>query len=316
MTAPHASEFRRLNPVDRTAWIHLALNVTLIGGGVALASLGHTWATYIIGQLVLGLGFTQSFVIIHEAGHRTMFRNRRLNDAVGFLSGLFALIPYPTWQLVHNRHHRYTGWQDLDVTTESLTPRELSRLETLAIDTAWRFWLPLFSIIYRVQNYWRIGRITPFLPEKANKQGLWLSIFLQLAVYAAVIWVVGFAELMVLVGPGLVLSLMGQDLLILSQHTGMPTNLSHDRHVDPFPPSQQEEFTRSVRLPNWLSWLLLHFDAHELHHLYPAVPGYLLGQIDYSPPNEVNMFKWVREVKTLSGTQFLFGGPGQKDQSP
>jgi omega-6 fatty acid desaturase (delta-12 desaturase) len=307
MTAPHASLFRDFNPVDRMGWVHLALNFAFLGAGVALAASAGGAVTYIIGQLLLAVGFAQSFVILHEAGHRTMFRNRRMNDAVGVLSGVFALIPYATWQPVHNRHHRYTGWQDLDATTESLTPRELSGFEKAAVNIAWRFWLPLFSIIYRIQNYWRVSRIAPFLPEKANKRRLTLLILLQVAGYGALIWFVGFSHLMFLVGPGLFVSLMGQDLLILSQHTGMPTNMAQGHHVDPFPPSQQEEFTRSVRLPRWLSWVLLHFDAHELHHLYPAVPGYRLRQIDYDPPNEVNMAKWVREVKTLSGTQFLFG---------
>ena len=312
MTAPHASKFRDFNPVDQLGWAHLGLNFAFLGSGVVLATSGVGAIPYILGQLLLAVGFVQSFVILHEAGHRTMFRSRRLNVAVGVISGFIALIPYTTWQPVHNRHHRYTGWQDLDATTESLTPRELSGFEKAAINIAWRFWLPLFSVIYRIQNYWRVSRIAPFLPEKTNQSRLRLFLLLQVASYGLLIWLVGFSHLLFLVGPGLVLSLMVQDLLILSQHTGMPTNLAEGHHVDPFPPSKQEEFTRSIRLPGWLSWVLLHFDAHELHHLYPAVPGYRLRQIDYDPPNEVNMLQWLREVKALSGTQFLFG---KSDQS-
>lgn len=315
MTAPHASKFRDLNPIDGIAYVHTILNLVLIGGGVALASSVGSAVLYILGQLMLAFGFTQAFVILHEAGHRTMFRSRPLNYAVGLLSGLFALIPFATWQLVHNRHHRYTGWQDLDPTTESLTPRDISPIVRVIVNIAWRFWLPLFSVIYRVQNYWRIGRIMPYLPSKANIGQLWMSITVQLAIYVVLIWFVGPGELLFLVGPGLFVSLMFQDLLILSQHTGMPTNLAQGDPVDPFTPSEQEEFTRSVRLPPWLSWVLMHFDAHELHHLYPAVPGYRLRQIDYDPPNEVNMFNWVREVKTMSGMEFLFGGPDGKGKS-
>ena len=305
--APHASLYRQLNPIDRMGWVHVGLNLAIFVAGVLLAASGGGLLTYLAGQVLLAVGFAQSFVILHEAGHRTMFCNRNMNDFVGVLSGFCAMIPYATWLPVHNRHHRFTGWQDLDATTESLTPRELSGFEKGAINVAWRFWLPLFSIIYRVQNYWRVARIAPFLPDKVDQRRLKLMILLQLAGYGLLIWYVGFGQLLFLIGPGLFLSLMGQDLLILSQHTGMPTNLSHGHHVDPFPPSHQEEFTRSVRLPQWLSWMLLHFDAHELHHLYPAVPGYRLRQIEYDPPNEVNMIRWVREVKALSGTQFLFG---------
>ena len=79
------------------------------------------------------------------------------------------------------------------------------------------------------------------------------------------------------------------------------------RDVRPFPPIEQGPFTRSLRLPAWLSYLLLHFDAHELHHLYPAVPGYLLRRISYPAPNEEVWWTWIQNVKQMSGTGFLFG---------
>jgi hypothetical protein len=85
--------------------------------------------------------------------------------------------------------------------------------------------------------------------------------------------------------------------------------------VQPFPPVEQGPFTRSLRLPAWLSWLLLHFDAHELHHLYPAVPGYRLREIPYTPPNEEAWWPWIQEVKRLSGTRFLFGESDRRERS-
>lgn len=148
--APHASLYRQLNPIDRMGWVHVGLNFAIFVAGVLLVASGGGLLTYLAGQVLLAVGFAQSFVVLHEAGHRTMFCNRRMNDFVGVLSGFCALIPYATWLPVHNRHHRFTGWQDLDATTESLTPRELSGFEKGAINVAWRFWLPLFSIIYRV----------------------------------------------------------------------------------------------------------------------------------------------------------------------
>ena len=152
-----------------------------------------------------------------------------------------------------------------------------------------------------------IKRITPFLPTTIRPARLWFNAALQLLAYAALIGWWGLSETLVLLGPGLFLALVGQDLLLLSQHTDMPTNLSLGRDVRPFPPMEQEPFTRSLRLPAWLSWLLLHFDAHELHHLDPAVPGYLLRDISYLPPNEEPWLSWLREVKHMSGTRFLFG---------
>jgi acyl-lipid omega-6 desaturase (Delta-12 desaturase) len=313
MMPPTSSELRSLRPRNGPAWLHVAINLLLIGGGLGLSLRFAHPAVYLGGQALLALGFIQALVLLHEAGHRTLFRQRPLNDAIGVLAGFLALIPYASWRPIHARHHRFTGWQDLDATTESLAPRPLSRWERAVIDGAWRSGLPVFSVIYRVQNYWRIGRIRPFLGPAVWPSRLKIFAGLQLLTYVMLMIGWGVRESLALVGPGLLLALAFQDMLLLSQHTHMPTHLSHGRAVRPFPPLEQGPFTRSLRLPAWLSWLLLHFDAHELHHLYPAVPGYLLRRIPYSPPNEVHWLTWLRQAKAMSGSRFLFGGPHLED---
>ena len=65
----------------------------------------------------------QWFAVLHECGHRTMFRARRFNTLAGVVAGFLTMIPYRSWVRVHGRHHKWTGWQDLDPTTESLVPQ-------------------------------------------------------------------------------------------------------------------------------------------------------------------------------------------------
>lgn len=69
---------------------------------------------------------------------------------------------------------------------------------------------------------------------------------------------------------------------------------------------EQEVFTRSLRFPAWLSAWLVRVDAHELHHMYPFVPGYRLSAIDYPTENEIGWWRWVRGAKRLPGEVFLF----------
>ncbi len=305
---PSPAALRGLRPRSDLAWLHVSLSAMLIAGGVWLSAGTGNVAVYALAQLGLGLGFCQTFVLLHEAGHRTLFRRRALNETFGYLAGFLSLIPYSSWRPVHARHHRYTGWQDLDATTASLVPRPLSHWEKRLIDAAWRSWLPLFSVLYRIQNYWRIGRVRGFPGMPIRPLLATLVATLHFLAYCLLAGWWGIAESFRLLGPGLLLALMAQDVLLLSQHTHMPTHLSLGRAVRLFPPMEQASFTRSLRLPAWLSWLLMHFDAHELHHMYPAVPGYLLRRIPYSPSNEVNWIEWLREVKGMSGSEFLFGG--------
>ena len=62
-----------------------------------------------VAQLLLALAFVHAFVLLHEAGHHTLFRCRRGNGISGRLAGFVTIIPFRAWQPIHAQHHRYTG---------------------------------------------------------------------------------------------------------------------------------------------------------------------------------------------------------------
>jgi fatty acid desaturase len=299
------ADLRHLRPSNAAglmAFAGVALT-TVVGIALAIQTQPVLWA---LGQLTLTLAFVQWFVLLHECGHDTLFRSRRPHAIAAHAAAFFSIVPYACWTRVHGRHHRWTGWQDMDPTTQSLVPRERGRFERAIVNVCWKYSIPLFSIVYRVENYWRLPRLFRLFPSRADRQRMARDAGVLLFLYAAAIVVVGPLTLLRLVGPALVLSLMAEDVLLLSQHTHIPQNLSHGKAVRPFPAVQQEVYTRSLRLPNWLSTLLLHFDAHELHHMYPFVPGYRLHRVAYTPHNEVGCWRWILAAKRMPGEVFLF----------
>jgi omega-6 fatty acid desaturase (delta-12 desaturase) len=308
---PRPGSLLHLRARDRAGWAATLGVAALFATGLWLA-LQDAWWIWAAGQLVLALSFLQWFVLLHEAGHNTLFRSRRLNRGVGQVAGLFALIPFQTWQRIHARHHKYTGWQDLDATTALLVPRPIKTWERRAMNLAWATCLPLFSILYRIQNFWNLPRVGRYLRREQDNRSARRNTWLLILLYVALAITVGPGSLFRCLGVGLLLSLMAQDVILLSQHTHMPTNLSAGVPVRAFTPMQQEQFTRSLRLPEWLSRLLLRFDLHELHHMYVQVPGYDLHRIPYIARNQVNWLDWARGAKQLAGTAFLFG---RRDQT-
>ena len=126
------------------------------------------------------------------------------------------------------------------------------------------------------------------------------------AVYVTVVVSAGPSVILRVAGLALLLTLIAEDLLLLSQHTHIPQQLSHGEAVRPFPTIEQEVFTRSLVFPRWLAALTLHIDAHELHHMYPFVPGYRLGAIDYETENTIGWWTWIRRARALPGEVFLF----------
>ncbi|HEX2269663.1 MAG TPA: fatty acid desaturase [Pyrinomonadaceae bacterium] len=273
--------------------------------GVAL-SLQSNWLVWLLGQAVFAFTLLQWFALLHECGHGTLFRSKALHASVGRIAAFFSLIPYHCWKRVHGRHHKWTGWQDLDPTTAALVPRPLGRGERALMNICWRYWIPLFATLYRINNYWHLPRLRSVFPKQEDRRRLAISIITFLLAYVAVAVIVGPWTLLRVVGLALVLAFIVEDLLILSQHTHIPQNLSQGKQVSPFAALEQDVFTRSLILPSWISALLLHIDAHELHHMYPSVPGYRLGDISHNTPNTFYWMKWVRGARALPGETLMF----------
>jgi acyl-lipid omega-6 desaturase (Delta-12 desaturase) len=182
----------------------------------------------------------------------------------------------------------------------------LDPLERAIVNVCWKWSIPLFSVIYRLENYWNLPRLFRLFASRVECMRMARDAAILVLLYAVVTFLVGPLELVLTFGPALLLSLMAEDVLLLSQHTHIPQNVSHGASVRPFPAIEQEAFSRSLRLPAWLSMLLLHFDAHELHHMYPFVPGYRLHGVAYTPQNEVGYWGWIRAAKRVPGEVFLF----------
>ncbi len=302
---------RTLRPADAlgAAFVGWALAATCVGWWLATRASIVPWAA---GQAVLAAAFLQWFALLHECGHGTLFRTRRLNTLVGSVAGFFALIPFRCWKPIHARHHKWTGWQDLDPTTAALVPRPLGRVERVIVNVCWRYWIPIFSVLYRVNNFWNLARLHRLIGAKpATARAMVVETAALAAAGAALVAALGPAALARGAGLALVLAFVVEDVIILSQHTHVPMGLSHGRDVAPYGALAQGPFTRSLRFPGWLSRMLLHVDAHELHHMYPAVPGYRLREIGHPALNEVGWAEWVPAARAVPGEVFLFQNRNQ-----
>ena len=309
---PRPGDLYHLKPANLAGAIVVTCTILATGGGLWLASRPDA-APWALGQLVLAVAMVEWFVLLHESGHDTLFRGHALNRCLGHVAGFFALVPFECWRRIHARHHRWTGWQDLDPTTASLTPRSRGRLERWAVNFCWKYWIPLFSTVYRADNFWNLPRLARLFESDARaRRSCVVNALAQAALYALVIVVVGPARSAATVAAALVLAFVAEDVLLLSQHTHVPMGRSQGRRVEPHAALAQEGFTRSLRLPRWLSRIWLHFDLHELHHMYPFVPGYRLADIPYSAANEVSWREWVPAARAVPGDVFLFQN---RDQS-
>jgi omega-6 fatty acid desaturase (delta-12 desaturase) len=305
------TSYAHLKPRDSLGFVYLCLAVGLTSVSLGL-SVSHNVGWWLAGQILLCFAFLQWFALLHEAGHKTLFRSARLNKISGHLAGFMALIPFDCWKCVHARHHFWTGWQDLDATTATLVPRKLSGLERFLINVCWWSWIPLFSVLYRLNNYWLLPRLFRYFPAAPMKWRLGLNVLIYLLGYVTLAWIVGPLRLVQWTGLGLLFTLMLQDPLILSQHTHIPMQLSQGVDVSPFSPREQEAFTRSLVFPGWFSrWILVNLDAHELHHMHASVPGYYLHTLHGQTKNSIPWWRWLLLAKRVRADVLLFQNRNQ-----
>ena len=103
-----------LEPADWRSWVSVAVDWGLVFAAMAVVAawphlptlpLAIVFALFVIGARQLGLA-----ILMHEAAHRSLFGNRRVNDLVGNW-----LCAYPVWsdlhryRVYHLQHHAKTG---------------------------------------------------------------------------------------------------------------------------------------------------------------------------------------------------------------
>ena len=133
---------------------------TALGLGLSVSENLLLWFP---GQLILAVALLQWFILLHESGHYTLFPEKIWNHVTGHLASLFSAIPFYSWSQVHHLHHVWTGWQDLDPTTETLASTNLSAWKRSFTNVCWKFHIPVFAIIYRIQNFWNLRRLEQFI---------------------------------------------------------------------------------------------------------------------------------------------------------
>jgi fatty acid desaturase len=135
---------------DWRSWLSLATDWGLIAASFALVAVAPGVLTVVLALFVIGGRQLGLAVLMHEAAHRTLLRERRWNDWVGNW-----LCAYPIWSDLnpyrpyHLQHHSKT-WTAADPDLELATPFPVSR-----VSLARKIWRDLSG-----QTGWKRARAT------------------------------------------------------------------------------------------------------------------------------------------------------------
>jgi fatty acid desaturase len=284
----HALMARSGGPALRRAACQLGV---LVATGALLWRLRATaWAL----PLLVAHGYVLAFVFcaFHETAHRTAFRTRWLNTAVGTLAGLLTFWPYRNYRVYHWEHHRFTQDQARD--PELYFAKPASAGAYLFVLTG----VP--NLIRRVGDILRLARGRADRPWMAPVERR--PLIAEARIYLGVYVLIGLASalagspvaLLVWIAPLLV----GQAFLrpyLLAEHTACP--FTRDC-------LENTRTTLTLPLVRLFAW---NMPYHAEHHAYPAVPFHALPRLHASVRAHLANLEPGYVAATVKVNRYLFG---------
>jgi len=252
---------------DKRSWASLAVNWGLVFASMALVARWPNPVTVVVALFVIGGRQLGMSILMHEASHRTLFSNRKLNDWAGNW-----LAAYPVWadlapyRPYHLRHHA-KNWTKDDPDLDLATPFPVTRgslrrkiWRDLSGQTGWK----RFRATLRRDLGMSAGKSKR---QDQSAMSALRGVVLSNLVLLAILTAFGHPALYLLwVGAWLTTYSLAMRIRAIAEHA-MPKN-----PADPF-------HNARTTLARWWERLLLapnYVNYHLEHHLLMTVPHYKL----------------------------------------
>jgi fatty acid desaturase len=214
--------------------------------------------------------------IVHDAGHRAVFRSTALNDLLGGTAAGLLAMGFRSWRTQHNAHHAHTNVEghdpDLDIPLHAFTQRQFRRQTGLWLAVRRHqvlVFFPLRALVVFSRRLAELGyvRRQRLSPRLLAGLALWAT---GIAVWFVVPFLV-FPLAKALLLFAVVHPVMGIYLsnVFAPNHKGMPqipagTEISFLEH--------QIRTSRNITPSWWVDFVYFGLNYQIEHHLFPTCP--------------------------------------------
>jgi omega-6 fatty acid desaturase (delta-12 desaturase) len=232
---------------------------------------------------VVNAGFlVRLFVIQHDCGHGSYFKNRRLSDWVGRVLGVLTLTPYDVWRRTHAIHHASAG---------NLDHRGIGDIVTLTVAeyrglSAWgrlryrlyRHPVTLFLLgpvyIFVLQNRVPVGLMRAGARYWTSAMGTNLALA---AILVTLYWFGDWKLIALVVLPTVLVAGSAGMWLFFVQHQFEEAHWDRGEHWQLHDAALNG--SSNYVLPPVLRWFSGNIGIHHVHHLYSRIPFYRLPEV-------------------------------------
>ncbi len=234
------------------------------------------WLTLALALPTTGFA-VRTFIIMHDCGHGSFFKNPKWNHFVGTICGILTNTPYFQWTREHAIHHATSG--DLERRgvgdVKTLTVAEylaLSKLQRFAY-RLYRNPLVTFGIGPHYIFLWCTRFVSP-TSGRRERRGVYLANVVLFSLWGLAIWAVGLKAFLLIWAPVQILTGGWGVWLFYVQHQYEDTYWQRK--------PEWEYATAALmgssyyKLPRVLQWFSGNIGFHHIHHMAPKIPNYKL----------------------------------------
>lgn len=221
----------------------------------------------------LAILYFRSFAMMHEAVHGLISTNKRWNDLGGLIYGALCFLPFEQWRNIHLVHHYWAGNVEKDpVRKLTLVYKKPQTFMHNVFSVMWRSWLPILATL-QTCVFWVESAV-----RYRQKPGFsaFLGLVMPIAFWGTAFAAAGWRTSLLVLLPSVILYFWLVEVVNFPHHTDLPqyegeTKLSL---------WDQYKIARSCFYPKVLEkWVLLNFNYHTEHHLFPTLPWYQLEEL-------------------------------------
>ena len=236
------------------------------------------WLTLPLSLLTAGF-MVRTFIIFHDCGHGSFFRERWANDWLGRLTGVLTFTPYQRWKHDHAVHHATAG--DLDRRGKgdvyTMTVQEYVRAPWWKQFGYRVMRQPVFMFFFGSLIVFVFTQRIPPAEGKREIASVWWTNAALAGIVTGMCLLFGWKAYLIVQTLVIFFGASAGIWLFYIQHNFEGTYWERHDKWDFFKACVQG--SSFFKLPAVLQWFTGNIGFHHIHHLAPKIPNYKLPKV-------------------------------------